>query len=107
MCIKKESYNDLVTKPFIMLHPALRKFVKQPRSLESFGLLRLQAKSYRMVKSLVSENLKSHHISVLEWTLLGILYESPEGCQFVSLSRLMGVEPPYITELVKGLEEKK
>ena len=87
-----------------MLTSALKKLVGSSTEFDSYTLLRLQAKSYRLIKNSVSETLSRHGLSVLDWSLLGILFQKPEGGRFVEISQEMGVEPPFVTELVTVLK---
>ncbi|KKQ38898.1 MAG: MarR family transcriptional regulator [Candidatus Roizmanbacteria bacterium GW2011_GWA2_37_7] len=89
-----------------MLTSALKKLVGSSTEFDSYTLLRLQAKSYRLIKNSVSETLSRHGLSVLDWSLLGILFQKPEGGRFVEISQEMGVEPPFVTELVTVLKKK-
>lgn len=89
-----------------MLTSALKKLVGSSTEFDSYTLLRLQAKSYRLIKNNLSETLRAHKLSVLDWSLLGVLLQKPEGCRFVEISTAMGVEPPFVTELVTILKKK-
>jgi len=89
-----------------MLTSAFKKLVGFSTEFDSYTLLRLQAKSYRLIKNSVSEVLSKNKLSVLDWSLIGILYKKPEGSRFVEISTIMGVEPPFVTELVTILKKK-
>lgn len=90
-----------------MLKNALQKLVGGKTDFETYTLLRMQAKTYRLVKNYVSPILAKHKLSTLDWSLLGLLKEYPEGCRFIQISQQMGVEPPFITELVSSIKKNK
>jgi len=89
-----------------MLTSALKKLVGLSTEFDSYTLFLLHAKSYRLIKNCVSETLDKHKLSVLDWILLGILFHKPKGCKLIEISISMGVEPPFVTELVAILEKK-
>lgn len=89
-----------------MLKSAFQKLVGGKTAFETYVLLRLQAKTYRLVKNYVAPILEQHHLSTLDWSLLGLLKEYPEGCRFIAISQQMGVEPPFITELVTAIKKQ-
>ena len=90
-----------------MLKNALQKLVGGKTDFETYTLLRMQAKTYRLVKNYVSPVLAKYKLSTLDWSLLGLLKEYPEGCRFIQISQQMGVEPPFITELVSSIKKNK
>ncbi len=90
-----------------MLKNALQKLVGNKTDFETYTLLRLQAKTYRLVKNYVSPILQKHKLSTLDWSLLGLLKEYPNGCRFIEISQQMGVEPPFVTELVSSIKKEK
>jgi len=90
-----------------MLKNALQKLVGGKTDFETYTLLRMQAKTYRLVKNYVSPILTKHKLSTLDWSLLGLLKEYPKGCRFIQISQKMGVEPPFITELVSSIKKNK
>ena len=90
----------------LMLTSAFKKLVGASTEFDTYTLLRLQAKSYRLIKNAVSETLHQYKLSVLDWSLLGILFQKPEGSRFVEISTTMGVEPPFVTELITTLKKK-
>ncbi len=90
-----------------MLKNALQKLVGQKDSVKSHDVIRLQAKTYRLTKYFFNELLKEHTLSTLDWSILGLLNESQEGIRYTNIAKRMGVEPPFVTELVSKLEKKK
>lgn len=89
-----------------MLTSAIKKLVGASTEFDTYTLLRLQAKSYRLIKNAVTETLHPYKLSVLDWSVLGLLFQKPEGSRFVEISTSMGVEPPFVTELVTILKKK-
>lgn len=83
-----------------MLKSAFDKLVNAPSNIKSFDLILQQAKSNRFVKSYTSHILERYDLSTLDWSLLGSIYKEPDGCRFVDISKSMGVEPPFVTELM-------
>src|SRR3989344_5515818 len=90
----------------LMLTSAFKKLVGASTEFDSYTLRRLQAKSYRLIKNAVPETLHQYKLSVLDWSLLGLLFQRPEGSRFVEISTAMGVEPPFVTELITTLKKK-
>jgi len=90
----------------LMLTSAFKKLVGAFTEFDTYTLLRLQAKSYRLIKNAVSETLHQYKLSVLDWSLLGILFQKPEGSRFVEIATTMGVEPPFVTELITTLKKR-
>jgi MarR family transcriptional regulator for hemolysin len=89
-----------------MLKDALQKLVGQKETLKSYDILRLQAKTYRLMRYMVDRLLKEHNLKTLDWSILGLLDARKEGMRFTEIAREMGVEPPFITELISKLEKK-
>jgi len=85
-----------------MLKLAFDKLVNAPLNIKSFDLILEQAKTNRFVKNYTSHILEQYSLSPLDWSLLGSLYKEPDGCRFVDISKSMGVEPPFVTELMNN-----
>lgn len=90
-----------------MLKNAFQRLVGGKTEIETYTLLRLQAKTYRLVKNYVAPILGKHKLSTLDWSMLGLLKNNPKGCRFVDVSTQMGVEPPFVTELVTSIKKAK
>ncbi|PIQ73550.1 hypothetical protein COV58_01905 [Candidatus Roizmanbacteria bacterium CG11_big_fil_rev_8_21_14_0_20_36_8] len=89
-----------------MLKSALKKLVGSPTEIHSYSTLRLQAKTYRLVKNFLQPILKKNKLTSLDWCLLGLLFQNPDGLRFIEISHQMGVEPPFITELAVNIKKK-
>lgn len=89
-----------------MATPILKLLGIQRRvTTHTVGLL--QAKAYRILKHTTNDALKDFHISPLEWSFLGLLHDQPKGLRARELAELLGVEPPFITVVVKKLKLQK
>lgn len=78
------------------------KHAQKNRTTYRVGLL--QAKAYRTLKHATGEVLDEHGISTVEWAFLGLLYE--QSMSPSSAARELGVEAPFITEMVGKLKKK-
>lgn len=67
----------------------------------------LQAKAYRALKQHTAQTLSGFNITTVEWALLGLLFDHPEGLPATEVANKLGVEGPFITQLVITLEKKK
>lgn len=79
------------------------EFFAQVRTYRA-GLM--QAKAFRVVSKHFNENLAAKNLSVPEWAVLGLLYETQEHLPMSAISHMLGVENPMTTSIVKSLEEK-
>ncbi len=77
--------------------------ISQNRKTYRVGLL--QAKAYRVLKHHTSNALSEYKISTTEWAFLGLLYDAPEGMRSSAIAQELGVEAPFVTQLVKKLEK--
>ncbi|MBA3733528.1 MarR family transcriptional regulator [Patescibacteria group bacterium] len=75
----------------------------QNRKTYRIGLL--QAKAYRVLKHYTSKVLSEYKISTIEWAFLGLLYDAPKGMRSSVVANELGVEAPFITQIVKKLEK--
>ena len=90
-----------------MLKNALQRLIGSKKTIKTYDLLRLKAKSYRLLKNKVDDYLKAYKISAVDWMVLGLLHKSIEGLKFGEIATELGVEPPFVTELVNGLKKGK
>ena len=89
-----------------MLKSALKKLVGSPTEIHSYSTLRLQAKTYRLIKNLLRPILKKNKLTSIDWCFLGLLFQNPDGLRFVEISHQMGVEPPFITDLAINIKKR-
>ncbi|MFA9289233.1 MAG: MarR family winged helix-turn-helix transcriptional regulator [Weeksellaceae bacterium] len=90
-----------------MLKSALKKLIGLDQSdLTSYGIGLLHTKVYRILKERTEEFLKEHGLSSIEWAMLGLLYENKEGLRSSEIAELLGVEPPFVTELTNKLKKQ-
>lgn len=66
----------------------------------------LQGKSYRVMQNQLSETLLPYSLSIPEWKILGLLFDTKE-LKAVDLAAHLDVDPPLVTRLLNTLEEKK
>lgn len=66
----------------------------------------VQAKAYRILKNYSSRILRDYDVSPLDWALLGLLHEHPQGLRFTIVAHELGVEPPMVTSMVDALSKK-
>ena len=65
----------------------------------------LQGKAYRVLKNHLDQSLEHFHISILEWKILGLIFDHEE-LNIAELASLLSVDPPLITRIVNSLEKK-
>ena len=85
----------------------LKNSIAAEFGLTTYQLGLLQAKAYRILKMRTNHALKPYNISTIEWALLGMLSEKKEGLTFGEIAKQLGVEAPFVTELLGKLEQKK
>ncbi len=88
-----------------MLKNPFYNLVGHKENIKTYNLIRLQGKSYRFIKNYINEFLSANKLSSLEWGILGLLYENADGMQYREIAQSMGVEPPFITELISKLQK--
>ena len=84
----------------------LKPFATLKLGLTTYRLGLLQARAYRILKKNSSDHLVAVDISTLDWALLGLLYDTPKGHRLNKVAELLGVEAPFVTEMVKALKRK-
>lgn len=84
----------------------LKPFATLRYALTTYRLGLLQARAYRILKKSSSDHLVAVDISTLDWALLGLLYDEPKGYRLNKVAELLGVEAPFVTEMVKALKRK-
>lgn len=90
-----------------MLTNPFQRLIGTKESIKTYDLVRDMGRSYRLIKNYLNTILKKDELSSLEWGLLGLLYKNKEGMRYVELAQSMGVEPPFITELISALTRQK
>lgn len=90
-----------------MLKDAFQRLVGSKEQLKTYELIRLQAKTYRSLKNYFNDKLGDEKLSSLEWSVLGLIHKSTQGLRFIEIAQRMGVEPPFVTELISRLEKQK
>jgi DNA-binding MarR family transcriptional regulator len=90
-----------------MLKNPFSNLVGGKESIKTYDLIRLQGKSYRFIKNYINDVLAQEKLTSLEWGILGLLRESENGLRYIEIAQSMGVEPPFVTELVAKLFKQK
>lgn len=89
-----------------MLKSAFEKLVRPSNIYESHDLIRLQSKVARLTKNFVEKALSDFNLSALQWSMIGVIKTHAEGVRYVEISQKMGVEAPFVTELIETLKRK-
>ncbi len=63
----------------------------------------LQTKAYRILNHVTAKALKEYEITPVDWAMLGLLFEHPDGLRLSDLAEELGVEAPFITERTQEL----
>lgn len=89
-----------------MVHKLLQlKTAHANRRSYTLGLL--QAQVYRLLKHQTKDILDPYRINTLEWSLLGLVYESKdEGVRAIALSGALLIDMPFVTLMVVKLEKR-
>lgn len=74
--------------------------------LTTYRMGLLQARAYRILKKHSSDVLFTVDLSTLDWALLGLLFDYPKGYRLNKVAELLGVEAPFVTEMVRELVRK-
>ena len=89
---------------------SIKDYVKNIKRLSSMlttyntGLV--QTKAYRALKNRTDFLLKDHNISTVSWAFLGSLYEHTLGMRSTELAEVLGVEPPFVTQIYQSLHKQ-
>ncbi len=90
-----------------MLKNAFQRLVGSKEQIKTYELIRLQAKTYRSLKNYFNSKLHIEKLSSLEWSVMGLIHKTDTGLRFIEIAQKMGVEPPFVTELISRLEKQK
>lgn len=67
----------------------------------------IQSQAHRKLKKEVTNFLKPHGLTMMEWFALGLIKDSsPKGLSLTKLSALLQTTLPYTTNLINGLTYK-
>ncbi len=83
----------------------IKKIQNAVRNRTTYRSGLLQARVYRALKTYTGEKLSAYGISTIDWALLGIVYDRPEGIRANALADELGVEAPFITVLFGKLKK--
>lgn len=71
-------------------------------------ILLLHSRADRALRSLIAENLEEYRITMMEWLLMGIVAEGPEGGLSMStIAQELDVTLPQVTALITNLTKKR
>jgi len=77
--------------------------LKQRKGWMTYNLGLILAKSFRILNARTSSFLAPFELTAIEWALLGLLNDSPASLPAKFLADELGVEPSFISELLKKL----
>ncbi len=83
----------------------LKKITNILKNQRTYRVGLLQTRAYRILKQHTSKLLEPYKISSIEWTLLGLLYDSREGLRLKVLADELGVEAPLVTRMIDHLSK--
>jgi DNA-binding MarR family transcriptional regulator len=90
-----------------MINRLIKSLLDVKSEFSSYRIGLLQTKAYRILNQRTAEYLKEFNISPIQWALLGLLYENPNGLKFSEAAEALWVEAPFITEMIEPLETQK
>lgn len=66
-----------------------------------------QARAYRVLKSLMTNSLKKHGLGMMQWSILGLVYESKDkGMRITELAERLDTTLAFVTNHINLLETK-
>lgn len=71
--------------------------------LKSYQTALLQVTAYRAVRERVHQGLQESRLSVTQWIILGLLYESEAGYAVSQLAIILNVEGSLVTQQLRSL----
>lgn len=90
-----------------MLNEIVRRLLPGHTSPTTYGLGILQAKSFRHLKVATAAALKKHGITSVDWAILGVVSENPEGLSLSAISKELGIQAPLVTVRANRLATKQ
>lgn len=65
----------------------------------------VQSKAYRVLRHMMAELLKQHNLTMMQWSILGLVYEAgSKGIRITDLAEAIDSTKAFITSSVKVLE---
>ena len=78
------------------------------RNLPSYQVEIMQAAAFRTWRSMLSQILKKHDITAMQWAVLGLVHESKtDGMSIGALAKELATSLAFVTSTVNQLVEKK
>ncbi len=100
----------MTTKASAELYKAVDNSAITPISLTHITTYQsgvVQSAAHRALKRVVDAALKPHHLTMMQWLLIGTVYEAGlPGMRMTDLANRLGTTLPYATTTVKALEQK-
>ena len=81
--------------------------ISSAAGISSYRIGLLQTKAYRILNQETAKVLKKYDITPFDWALLGLLYDSKNGCRLSDLAEELGVEASFITERTQYLTDNR
>lgn len=76
------------------------------KDLTTYEACILQARAYRVLREFVAKQLDGYGLTMMEWVLLGIVYEAGDkGISPSALSERLDVSLPMVTRMVNGVTQ--
>ena len=86
----------------------IKRLISYKKKFSTYSIGLLQAKSYRILKKKTTDFLDQFGLSTTNWALLGILYETTDDALFLfDIADALGVKPPFVTRVIKELQDRK
>ena len=83
----------------------IKKIQTASRNTTTYQVGLLQTKAYRILKHHTARVLFQFDITTVEWGLLGLLNDSPNGMRLNVLAHELGVEAPFISQMTLRLKK--
>lgn len=76
-------------------------------NITTYQALVYQSRAQRVIKSLIQQELKKYNLTMMQWSVLGFIYEAgKQGVRISDLARALDTSLAFITNSVNVLEAK-
>jgi DNA-binding MarR family transcriptional regulator len=82
------------------------RILRNPSLISTYNTGLVQTKAYRTLQAETKRLLQPYGITTVEWAMLGVLYDNPNGLRFLPLAEVLGVEQSFVTVLTAKLKKK-
>lgn len=83
-----------------------RKAKRMPQLMTTYRIGLVQAKAYRILNARTAELLEPLGVRPLDWALMGLLKDHPEGMSPGALAEELGVKAPHVSAQLTRLKQK-